>query len=403
MEDVGTPVDLQEAYMNSNHSFHRQAKEVVAQIYTYLLTWRICHGFISCWNATWLVYVSPDDRTVVHLSEPFLATAGSGSERRATMVGALSWQQLQALLFACGDQSAALLPGTAAAGGGEGASGGAGDRAGPDAPEGGSGSGAGTSEATASPDSTHGDTSGGSLAASCGLLRRDAVAAEPSGSVLDAAATAAAARAPPASGADLPPPATSVRLRCLDLLAEGGDGTVFSGTCNGAPAVIKVYTWEAYDQAAYWREVQAYRALAQVQGSSVPQMLSHGTTETNLRYIALRPMEGSQRLSDCVRPFSRAVAVAALRALQDVQAACPGFVHGDLELENMLLVPGAAGTSGGAVEAGGASYASSGTAGDGGGAPRCVLLDFARSRLDGDEQQRERERAELKQLLGLEA
>ena len=61
--------------------------------------------------------------------------------------------------------------------------------------------------------------------------------------------------------------------------------------------------------------------------------------------------------------------------LMVVQAACPRFLHGDIRLHSILRV------SGGAR-----------------GAARCVLLDFERSRLDGEKQQ-QRELAQLRQLL----
>ncbi|PNG99895.1 hypothetical protein TSOC_014315 [Tetrabaena socialis] len=383
MVSVGIPVDLMVAYHGPNHGFHRQAREVIGQIYTYLLTWSICHGFITCWNVTWLVYLGPDDRKRMHVSQPYLATTGAG----ATMAGAMSWHQLRALLFICEGRRVGPPPsmatGSAAAGGGQGASGG-GDHGGHgDADDDSGGDGAESGGVTSSADPTYIPSTEPTSSSSSALMRRDAVVQEPCGPSQGSAATTTA------GGAARPAP---VRLCFLDLLAQGGDGIVFHGTCDGAPAVIKVFTWELCALAAYWQESVAYRALTMLQGSVVPLVLAHGKLPYGLRYIALRPIEGGEPLSGCLQPFPRAVAVAALRALQEVQAACPGFVHGDVRLENLLLVraPG----RGGAAEGEGEPDAL------GGAALRCVLLDFARSRMDGSEQQQQRELAQLRQLLG---
>lgn len=177
-----------------------------------------------------------------------------------------------------------------------------------------------------------------------------------------------------------PPAAPPVRLYCGDTLAVGCNGPVFSGTCNGAPAIVKVFTWDADAHDAYRREVAAYRALARLQGSVVPEVLDYGRMRFGLRYIALRPVEGGQPLSSCEWPFPRAVAKAAVKALQTAHATCEGFVHGDVRLENMLLLRQGAAA--------------------GGGTPRCVLLDFEWSRTDGDKEQQEQEQAQLERLLG---
>lgn len=179
------------------------------------------------------------------------------------------------------------------------------------------------------------------------------------------------------------------------------------------------------------------------------QVLAKGRLTGRLgcvRILALQMVEGWRPLSDCPRPFPPQVVRAALDALDAVHTAGEGFVHGNIALENMLLVGGeaelVAGRGGGGsgsgssgpmsgqsaaqvVEAGmeeGAARvapqvpaaaqttvtdtaeASAAPCGGGGSsALRCVLLDFAGSWLDGTEEEQEEERAELRRLLGAPA
>ncbi|KXZ53162.1 hypothetical protein GPECTOR_7g1054 [Gonium pectorale] len=396
------PADLLAAYHDAGHWCHAEAQGAIGQAYTYMRLWGVCHGFISCWNATWLLYAPPDRCTHLYLSRPFLAAAASTvAEPRATMLGAMAWQQHRALRFACEGRRIAAWPGTvgepaAAAGGSAGASGGGGgdrDRAADGAGDGASAFGAAgvaSGEARASgPGRTPAASAGepGRAASPCAALHRDAAAG-------DAPGPAAAAAAPEAGAAPQrhPPAAATARLRFTDAV---GDTTVFRGTCDGAPALIKVFTLAAH--AGYRREAEAYRVLAPLQGAAVPKVLAHGQLPFGLRYIALERVQSGQRLRDCKRPFPRAVAKAALQVLRKAQAACPGFVHGDLQLDNILLVPGVAAT---AQAAEGAADA----LGSGGGGPCCVLLDLARSRIHGNPQpQRQKEeRARLRQLLVVE-
>ncbi|KXZ49580.1 hypothetical protein GPECTOR_20g436 [Gonium pectorale] len=190
---------------------------------------------------------------------------------------------------------------------------------------------------------------------SCSQLQRAAGAQEPAGPPQSVATAAVVA----VTGADVPPPPPAQHA-WLELLAErahGGDGMLFDGTVDGTAAVIKVYLWDRAGLAAFYREATAYRALASLQGSVVPQVLLMGKMRDGLRYLALRPVGGGRPLSWVGRPFQPAVVRAALRALEAAQHACGGFVHGDISLDNILLVEAPGGTATGgtaaASEAGG--------------------------------------------------
>lgn len=87
------------------------------QLFTYLRKLQLCYGALACWNATWLVYVPPTQRTVMYISAAILA-----DDTNPTLLRALVWLQLQALRFALRP----LAEGAAAAGGGDGGSGGGG-------------------------------------------------------------------------------------------------------------------------------------------------------------------------------------------------------------------------------------------------------------------------------------
>ncbi len=164
-------------------------------------------------------------------------------------------------------------------------------------------------------------------------------------------------------------------------------------------------------------------------------MLAQGRLTDELagvRCLVMEMVEGGRPLSDCPWPFSRQVVDAALGALEAVHAT-EGCVHGDIRLENLLLVGGEAelaagggsgsrgpmsgqgaareveaeaGAEGGAAGASAAQTAAGGTrdgaatcSSGGGSALRCVLLDFGGSWLGGTEQEQAEEREELRQLL----
>lgn len=248
-----------------------------------------------------------------------------------------------------------------------------------------------------------------------------AAAAAAPGEVADKAAAAAAADS--ARPSHQRP--SRVLLRFHQELASGGsEGLVMSGTCDGADCIIKLMGPDRCGLAAYEREVAAYAALEGLQGRHVPKLLAWGDLDFGVRFLALRRVAGAQSLSCLPRPLPAAVAAAALRALDAVQAACPGFVHGDVRLSNVVLAeaavvqeqqqhiagpPSSLQHAEAAAGAGGGAGGSLETGAAGGGPPQaaarppqlpcCVLLDFGRSRLDGDAAQQRRERKELDQLL----
>ena len=238
-----------------------------------------------------------------------------------------------------------------------------------------------------------------------------ALAAHPAQPLL---VTAAAAAAPAdTSTAAVRQRPSRVLLRFQEELCAGSHGRVLAGTCDGVDCVIKLLGPDRSGLAAYEREVAVYTALEGLQGLHVPELLAWGDVDWGVRFLAVRRVAGGQPLSRLPRPIPAAVAATALRVLEAVQAACPGFVHGDMRLSNMLavqaglpqpqppLAAGAASAGGNVGFAGGEG----GVGGDGGGGqatgtqPHCMLLDFGWSRLDGDAEQQRQELEDLQQLL----
>ncbi|KAG2487077.1 hypothetical protein HYH03_014323 [Edaphochlamys debaryana] len=188
---------------------------------------------------------------------------------------------------------------------------------------------------------------------------------------------------------------------------QGSEGYVVGGTCDGVECFIKLLGPDRSGVAAFAREVAAYAALEPLQGLQVPELRAWGDIRWGVRFLAVRRVEGGRPLSDLPHPPPPGVAAAALEALAAVQAACPRFVHGDLRPENILVLqpgpePEPAAGPGPAAGRAGAGAGAGGHAGPAAeaGRLRCVLLDFGRSRLDGDASQQRRERRELRQLLG---
>lgn len=167
------------------------------------------------------------------------------------------------------------------------------------------------------------------------------------------------------------------------------------------------------------------------------QVLAQGRLTDELaavRCLVLEMVAGGRRLSDCPWPLSRQAVRAALEALDAVHA-IGGCVHGDIRLENLLLVGGEAelaadsggsgsggpasgqqgaareaeeGAEGGAAGASAAQTVAGGTRGTaapcssgGGGVLRCVLLDFGGSWLGGTAEEQAAERAKLRRQLGV--
>ncbi|KAG2483567.1 hypothetical protein HYH03_017574 [Edaphochlamys debaryana] len=364
------------------------------------------YGFVTCWNATTLVCVTPaalGRPPTVFISAPIRAD----SIQPYTLLRALAWKQHQALLRAFEQPSASpVLHGGVQQGGDEGAGGGGRGQAG----DGGSGRGGGrrgggsrsrtdggrggggdggfeASQASGGPNPSPEVRKRGQAALAGTLLLRDSASPEPAGAP-GCISTTGGQVAGRVAGQPAPQPAAApeqgtVQLEFRDVVAQGRDGTVFGGLCDGVPAFIKVYTWEEPQLAAYWCEVLTYRALARLQGSLVPEVLAHGQLSEAMRFLAMRAVPHSRTLSDWQEALPPAVKAAALRALDDAHAACAGFVHGDVRPENILVL------GSGLAEGGGS----------GPDLPRCMLLDLGSSRLDGTPQEQAEERRELEALL----
>eukprot|EP00198_Chlamydomonas_reinhardtii_P009835 XP_001699172.1 predicted protein [Chlamydomonas reinhardtii] len=463
MAPDGTPFDLMGLYdleqrgITASGTGAPKVAPMFAQLYTSLIGFGLCHGALTCYGATCLVYVPLWNRERMYVSEPILATASGPT----TLLRALSWLQQQALRFAMSQEYPADPPppppqqqqqqrelwrssrrhvgGGAPGGGGQAAGGGGGQPGqGDDDGYGGPCSGGTTSSSGNDTDCV---PSRASLEAArrCTQLPRAAAALEPAGAsaAADGGAAAATAGGSGSGSGTGGPAATAAQPEVLaqlwfrSVMAGGRDGTVYDGVLGaaggavgGTPVVIKVYCcWDPQQAAAYPREVAAYRALSRLQGSWIPRVLASGRLAGNLsrlRCLVMEPVAGGQRLSDYPeRPFPGAVVEAALNALRQAHSVA-GFLHGDIRLENMLLVTAAAGdggSSGGAGKkrgreggsggpaiaggggtSGGASSSSSGVAGAG---QRCVLLDFGGSRLDGTAAKQAAELAELRWLLGV--
>ncbi|KAG2428408.1 hypothetical protein HXX76_011528 [Chlamydomonas incerta] len=461
MASDGTPLDLLGLYNSERRAITApgapKVEPMLAQLYTYLLDFGLCHGALTCYGATWLVYVPRWDRELMYVSHPILATA-SGP---ASLLRALSWLQQQALRFAMSVEYPAAQPpqltqlpqppqqqrqrelwrsssrhGGGGAPVGAGQAGGVGHQPGQgdDVGPGSTGSGATTSSSGGDPD-YHLSRAPLEAARRCAQLPGAAAALELAGASASASGDAPAI-AGSGSGGDpgtggcpvttAAQPEVLAQLWFRSVMDRGRDGTVYDGrlgAAGGTPVVIKVYClWDPEQEEAYAREVAAYRALARLQGSWIPRVLASGRLTGNLprlRCLVMEPVAGGQRLSDYPEwPFPGAVVDAALRALRRAHKVA-GFLHGDIRLQNILLVTAAAGGDGGSGGAakkqcreggsgglavtgtsGGAS--SSGVAGGGvsGAGLRCVLLDFGGSRLDGTAAQQAAEKAELRWLLG---
>jgi len=71
------PIDLLEAWGDEHHRLHEQAVGVIGQIFTYLVSWEIFYGFVSCFFGTWLVFVDLKHRQGMYVSHVYLATSAS--------------------------------------------------------------------------------------------------------------------------------------------------------------------------------------------------------------------------------------------------------------------------------------------------------------------------------------
>lgn len=340
------PIDLQEAWCNEAHDFHKHAKAAIRQLYTYMQVLGVSYGFISCWHATWLAFCPSANRRVLYLSGPLLAASQHCTvSPAATTMGALSWLQQQAL----------SSPTVAA----------------PPAPL--------LSDLGASTDS--GDGSGDS-----GL---DDGAKLGSQEEYDPTADRhrwQASKTTKSSGKGMKRSigqqlaSYSLPPACLQLsdnrVCCGSAGEVVLGTCRGAAAVVKLLGPDNIGLAAFAQEWQMYAELHSVQGQLVPSLLAVGHLWAGVHFIATSRIDGVPLSSLTCIP--EVVAVAAVKSLKTLYTAFPGFVHGDVRLANVLLVSESSDA-----------------------APRCMWVDLARSRLDGTQKQREAELRKLKKLLGM--
>ena len=162
-------------------------------------------------------------------------------------------------------------------------------------------------------------------------------------------------------------------------LCSGSEGIVAAATYFGRPAVVKLLGPDRRGLAAWRREVDMYERLGALQGQLVPQLLGSGHLEAGVHYIALSCVEGTA-LSSLPAIPQRAME-SALAGLRRLQEAVPGFLHGDLRLANIMW---ATPSHDGPAAAAAAS---------------CVLIDFGRSRSDGDSAQQAEEELMLRRML----
>eukprot|EP00877_Chromochloris_zofingiensis_P011390 jgi/Chrzof1/6504/Cz18g13220.t1 len=174
---------------------------------------------------------------------------------------------------------------------------------------------------------------------------------------------------------DQAPGARDVIIRLEAVMCEGSAGTVVRGGWWGDPAVFKLHGPDAVGLHDWKTEVAMYDRLSAEQGQLLPRMVGHGSMVAGMQYIALEKIDGVD-LSDlpCITDD---VAAAAMDALVTLQQHHPGFVHGDIRLENIMLL---------ATPRPGESSS-------------VMLIDLAWSKLGGSEAQQECEVQELTQLL----
>lgn len=163
-------------------------------------------------------------------------------------------------------------------------------------------------------------------------------------------------------------------------LCDGSEGAVAVGTYDGVPAVVKLIYPDEHGLDAFNREVAAYQLLASFQGGLIPQLLGAGQVRAGVHFIAVAKVSG--------RPLSSFSAVpthlqqAAVSALSKLHSTHPGFLHGDIRLENVMAQQAAC--------EGGAEPAYTG----------CMLIDFGRSCTTGaSSKQQKQEVRELKRLM----
>ncbi|MFT3767981.1 MAG: protein kinase [Minicystis sp.] len=126
------------------------------------------------------------------------------------------------------------------------------------------------------------------------------------------------------------------------VVARGGFGVVFEGTCegDGARVAIKVARLDRTDAAACL--AQEAEALLAIGAPHVPAVRARGTTEAGAPYVVMEYIAApalAERLVGLVEPLplaeAGAVVLAILDALEHVHAR--GYVHRDIKPENVLI------------------------------------------------------------------
>ncbi len=166
------------------------------------------------------------------------------------------------------------------------------------------------------------------------------------------------------------------------IYGKGDSGLVAHATLAGQAVVVKLYGPELDALEAYCTEFDAYSQLADLQGDVLPVLLAAGRpcpqVEDGVFAIAMRLVPGrtlrSMRGSIGVRE-----AAAAMDALRQLHRRVPGFLHGDVRLSNVVLLPG------GREEGEGRER-------KGEGPPQCVVLDLGAARWGGTEEEQEKVR-----------
>jgi tRNA A-37 threonylcarbamoyl transferase component Bud32 len=161
-------------------------------------------------------------------------------------------------------------------------------------------------------------------------------------------------------------------------LCSGSAGAVVCGAYGADPAVVKLLGPDTHGLAEFRREVQAYTVLQKLQGNVVPHLLSVGRLVAGVHFIATRLIPGTPLSSLPTVPAP--VADAAVHALSRAHEAHTGFIHGDIRLQNIMLVDSASGSDT---------------------TVRCMVIDFGRSRLDGTPSDKVKEVKKLKRMLGM--
>ncbi|PNH06131.1 hypothetical protein TSOC_007543 [Tetrabaena socialis] len=357
---AGAPVDLLTAYANVLDRNHASAQHVIAQVYTYLQVTGCCYGIISCYLGTWLAFCPPDNRGALFISHVFLSSTCcdlAATPRVPSAMGAVVWVQYVALEQRDAVPPAAPRP-QGEPPGGEGSGGG-----------GGGGGGGGRHVEDEGDDvSRQGDTTQES--AGCGSQGPGT------------ASEASKQHKHQGQHGEEPPAGSLVdqphgMLVLHSKLCVGSAGLVVLGAYGGEPAVVKLLGPDDEGLTAYSRESSAYDAVQGLQGTVVPKLLAAGHANHGVYYIAVSRLPG-QPLSEVAQPFPPGVVKAAEDALRQLHAACPGFLHGDIRLENMILLPPGS---------------------PGGDCAKCMVIDFGRARL-GRAQEQDMEVRQLRRLLG---